>query len=118
MSNCCTFFGHRNTDPAIIPALRREIERHIDTFYVGVNGDFDAMVSAVLGEMKQRYPQFPCTWCWPTCPARPIGNPIIAIQPSTLKDWSLCRAAPFSKVNLSLNRKLPRHAVGHGVGHF
>ena len=58
---CCTFFGHRDCPASVEPKLRAVlvelIEHHgVDSFYVGRQGAFDAMVRAVLGQLKQEYP--------------------------------------------------------------
>lgn len=56
----CTFFGHRNT-PATIDKLLRElltelIEHHgADEFYVGNQGNFDAMVHKQLEAFSEAY---------------------------------------------------------------
>ena len=56
----CTFFGHRDTnkkiEPALVSALVDLIEnKNVDTFYVGNHGNFDDMVKKVLGELKNKY---------------------------------------------------------------
>ena len=57
----CTFFGHRDCPDAILSPLQATIitliEQHgVDTFYVGNQGGFDAMVYQVLKDLKQTYP--------------------------------------------------------------
>ena len=57
----CTFFGHRDTPPTIKPLLRQVIieliEHHgINWFYVGNQGNFDAMAHSLLAELAQIYP--------------------------------------------------------------
>lgn len=57
----CTFFGHRDTPAEIRDKLQVVlvdlIENHgADTFYIGKNGNFDAMVRGVLTKLKQKYP--------------------------------------------------------------
>ena len=56
-----TFFGHRTTPPEIADILRKELISLIetqgaDTFYVGHQGAFDAMVRKTLKELKKHYP--------------------------------------------------------------
>lgn len=57
----CTFFGHRDT-PAIVKPLLRQviielIEHHsVTEFYVGNQGNFDAMARSLLAELAQIYP--------------------------------------------------------------
>lgn len=57
----CTFFGHRDTPAQIKPQLRHVIidliEHHgVTQFYVGNQGNFDAMVCSLLLELAQIYP--------------------------------------------------------------
>lgn len=57
----CTFFGHRECPDRIKPKLRETlidlIENHnVDLFYVGNQGQFDAMVRHTLRQLKQEYP--------------------------------------------------------------
>lgn len=57
-----TFFGHRDAPQIIESAVKRVlielIERHgADTFFVGNQGAFDAMVKRILAELKTDYPQ-------------------------------------------------------------
>jgi len=54
------FFGHRDVNIKIRPALYAEIERHITqhkitTFYVGNHGNFDCMSVGILNELKRKY---------------------------------------------------------------
>ena len=56
----CTFFGHRDCYDLDTVLLRREIENLIgsgvDTFYVGNQGQFDAIVYRCLRELREIYP--------------------------------------------------------------
>lgn len=57
----CTFFGHKNTPDNVKHILREliidMIEKHnVDTFYVGNNGNFDAMASNILKNIAPYYP--------------------------------------------------------------
>ncbi len=57
----CTFFGHRDCPETIKPQLRSTlielIENHnVDMFYVGNQGQFDAIVRSTLRQLKQEYP--------------------------------------------------------------
>lgn len=59
--NICTFFGHRDCPNSIKPKLHNVIinlieKEHVDLFYVGNHGAFDAMVRTQLRELEQRYP--------------------------------------------------------------
>ena len=56
----CTFFGHRDCPTSIRPQLRKTLVRLIEQegvtdFYVGYQGDFDAMVRSLLGELVMQY---------------------------------------------------------------
>lgn len=58
----CTFFGHRDCPEMIKPKLREVlidlINNHgVDMFYVGHQGQFDAIVRSTLRELKKEYPQ-------------------------------------------------------------
>ncbi len=57
----CTFFGHRDCPDSIHPALQSQIEdlivnHGVDLFYVGNQGQFDALVRRVLKELTVKYP--------------------------------------------------------------
>ena len=59
--NIGTFFGHRYCPSSIKPKLHNVIinlieKEHVDLFYVGNHGAFDAMVRAQLRELEQIYP--------------------------------------------------------------
>ena len=58
----CTFFGHRDCPDTITPKLRQVLidlieNHHVDMFYVGNQGQFDAYVRSELKRLKQEYPQ-------------------------------------------------------------
>ena len=58
----CTFFGHRDCPDEIKSKLRTIIvylitDRNVTMFYVGNQGQFDAIVRSVLRELKEEYPQ-------------------------------------------------------------
>ncbi len=58
----CTFFGHRECPDDIASALKAVLvdlitNHNVDLFYVGNQGQFDAIVRRVLQELKQEYPQ-------------------------------------------------------------
>ena len=57
----CTFFGHRDCPDSIRPKLRSVLinlieNQQADTFYVGRQGSFDALVYATLRELAAEYP--------------------------------------------------------------
>jgi len=59
--SACTFFGHRECPDSISPALVQTVERLIceegvDSFYVGHQGRFDALVRGVLRQMQEKHP--------------------------------------------------------------
>lgn len=56
----CTFFGHRNCPNTIKAKLQAVLEdliihHRVDTFYVGHQGRFDAIVYHTLQELKKTY---------------------------------------------------------------
>ena len=58
----CTFFGHRDCPETIKPYLREVLidlitNNGVDTFYVGNQGRFDAIVRSVLRGLEQEYPK-------------------------------------------------------------
>lgn len=58
----CTFFGHKDCPDSIRERLRETlteliIEYHVDMFYVGNQGQFDAIVRSILRELKKEYSQ-------------------------------------------------------------
>lgn len=58
----CTFFGHRDCPETIKPHLREVlidliVSKGVDTFYVGNQGRFDAIVRSILRELGQEYPE-------------------------------------------------------------
>ena len=58
----CTFFGHRECPDSVKVKLREAltdliVNHDVDTFYVGNQGRFDAIVHSVLQELKKEYPQ-------------------------------------------------------------
>ena len=58
----CTFFGHRDCPESIKPRLREALvdlitNQSVDMFYVGHQGQFDAMVRSTLRELKREYLQ-------------------------------------------------------------
>lgn len=57
----CTFFGHRECPQGLRPGLYRVVEglireEGVDTFYVGSQGQFDAMALGVLRQLAMVYP--------------------------------------------------------------
>ena len=61
MKKACTFFGHRECPDSIKPELREALVELIENcgvnmFYVGNQGQFDAMVRRALKDFKLEYP--------------------------------------------------------------
>ena len=57
----CVFFGHRNTPDTVRPLLRQTLtalieQRGVHRFFVGNQGNFDAMVRKELKELARLYP--------------------------------------------------------------
>ena len=60
--SACTFFGHRECPNEIQPKLREVLidlieNRDVRMFYVGNQGQFDALVRRTLRELKAEYPE-------------------------------------------------------------
>ena len=56
----CTFFGHRDCPDTIKPRLKETLtalitSQGVDMFYVGNQGQFDAIIRSVLRELKAEY---------------------------------------------------------------
>lgn len=63
--SACTFFGHRDCSDEIETVLYGCIEKlicenNVDVFYVGNQGNFDAVVTRVLKKLQQKYPYIKC----------------------------------------------------------
>ena len=57
----CCFFGHRDAPESIKPKLKEHIirliiEYNVTVFYVGNNGSFDSIVTSVLKDVVNEYP--------------------------------------------------------------
>lgn len=58
----CPFFGHKDCPDSIKERLWETLKElivnhHVDMFYVGNQGRFDAIVCSILCELKIEYPQ-------------------------------------------------------------
>lgn len=57
----CTFFGHKNTPPSVIPLLKKTIAKLIEddvvVFYVGTQGQFDSYCYRILKDLKTTFPK-------------------------------------------------------------
>ena len=57
----CTFFGHRDcyglAGEQLCSAIEELIQQGVDTFYVGNQGQFDALVYGCLKRLRDRFPQ-------------------------------------------------------------
>ncbi len=61
----CTFFGHRDCPGDMASELRAVLvdlitSQGVEMFYVGNQGQFDALVCRVLGDLKRDHPQVNC----------------------------------------------------------
>lgn len=57
----CTFFGHRDCHNSIKPQLIKILvklveQENVDVFYVGNQGNYDALVQSALKDLKRTYP--------------------------------------------------------------
>lgn len=60
--SACTFFGHRDCPDEIKPKLREVLidlieNEGVEMFYVGRQGQFDAIVRSTLRQLTEAYPQ-------------------------------------------------------------
>ena len=75
----CTFFGHRECPDSIKTKLREVLidlitNHNVDSFYVGNQGRFDAIVRGVLRELKKEYPQIDYAVVLAYIPCNPIEH--------------------------------------------
>lgn len=58
--SACTFFGHRDCygleETVLMQSIRRLVEKGVDKFYVGHQGQFDNMVFRCLSAIRACYP--------------------------------------------------------------
>ena len=83
----CVFFGHRDAPATISSAICRMIEmlivqKGINTFYVGHQGNFDKMVYRELCRTKKKYPHVDCVV-------------VLAYPPKKGEKWELETLYPF-----------------------
>ena len=57
----CTFFGHKDTPEAVRGLLHKTLQnlienKNVDLFYVGNQGNFDALVAKELENLQKVYP--------------------------------------------------------------
>ncbi len=76
----CAFFGHRHTPVSVTPALRAVLWKliacsHVDTFYVGTQGQFDALVIHELCTLQTEFPHIRCSIVLPVLPD-PDSSPL------------------------------------------
>ena len=73
----CTFFGHRDCydleSGTLTFAIERLIQKGVDTFYVGHQGEFDRKALACLQRVKAFYPQISFTVVLAYLPTKPLG---------------------------------------------
>ena len=77
----CSFFGHKDALQSLYTIIRKNIEhlitqRNVDSFMVGNQGGFDAMILKALRELKQVYPHI----CY---------NVVLAYMPSQKQEYEL-----------------------------
>ncbi len=82
----CTFFGHRDASEDVRPALRQAIidlieKEGVRRFYVGAQGRFDWMATAILKELAPLYGvRYEVVLAYPPTPERqeaPEGIPTV-----------------------------------------
>ena len=89
MKKICSFFGHRNADKGLRPALYAETEKlitkcQVTTFYLGGYGEFDRMSTIVLKELKQKYPYIEVILILAYLPTKKTNEPEINLYSSTI----------------------------------
>ena len=77
--SACTFFGHRDCPDSIMSILRETLarlitEEGVDCFYIGNQGNFDAMVYRVLCELRNIYTHISVTVVLAYMPTEEIAN--------------------------------------------
>lgn len=97
----CTFFGHRDCPPSTGPQVKRLLEdeisnRGIDRFYVGNRGQFDALVTRVLRELKRDFPHIRYYVVLAYLPGRSSGRDL---EDETLFPEGLERVPPRYAIN-------------------
>ena len=98
----CTFFGHRDCPETIKPKLRSTIidlieNYNVDMFYVGNQGQFDAMVRSTLKKLKQEYPHTDYAV-------------VLAYMPGKPSEYEDCSDTIFPE---GLETVHPRYAISH-----
>ena len=76
----CCFFGHKDAPSSIYKKLEEAVEtliveRDVDSFLVGNQGQFDSMVLSVLRKMKGKYSQI-------------SYNVVLAYMPAEKDEWN------------------------------
>ncbi len=77
----CFFLGHRDAPDDLLPALEREVERHITEYGVtefttGHYGRFDSLAARAVKKARERHPGVSLALLLPYHPAeRPIETP-------------------------------------------
>jgi len=77
--SACTFFGHRDCPDSVKQKLKDTLVQLItvngvDSFYVGNQGNFDALVYRVLCELRDIYPHIVVTVVRAYMPTKEIAN--------------------------------------------
>lgn len=76
----CCFFGHKDSPSTIAPKLERVltdliVTQGVDSFIMGHQGHFDAMVLSAVRKMKERYPYI-------------TYKVVLAYMPGKKEEWS------------------------------
>ncbi len=77
--SACTFFGHRDCPDSVKQKLKDTLvqlitENGVDSFYVGNQGNFDALVYRVLCKLRNIYPHIVVTVVLAYMPTKEIAN--------------------------------------------
>ncbi len=85
----CTFFGHRDCPESVRGALQALLEeliqKGVTVFYVGNEGNFDALVQSVLRDLSARCPQICCLVVLAYLPKRETGGGLGTLLPEGIE---------------------------------
>lgn len=88
--SACTFFGHRDCNDTIESEVYSCVEKliiknNVDVFYVGSQGNFDAIVHRVLKRLKLEYPHIKCNMVFAYLPDKNELNESDSVYPEGIE---------------------------------
>lgn len=86
----CVFFGHRDCPHTIAPKLRAAIidlivNAGVDNFYVGNQGQFDALVRGILRDLVQEFPHIRYAVVLASLSAKNLGDTTDTLLPDGIE---------------------------------